>query len=143
MKEKMINYFRNVCKETSKLSTCQSKQVGAVLVKEDRILAIGYNGVPSGLPHCCDMHFDSREEHSEWSTTHELHAEQNVISFCAKNSISTKDSVIFVSLSPCIHCAKIILAAGVKEVYYLEEYDRDKKGIEFLKQNGVDVRCVT
>ena len=137
MKTKLLIYFFDVCDRTSKLSTCQSKLVGAVLVKENRILAIGYNGVPSGLKHCCDHEFETREEHSVWSNTHELHAEQNLFCFCAKEGINTNGNIIFVSLSPCIQCAKLIYAAGIKEVYYIEKYDRDTTGLEFLKYVGV------
>lgn len=151
-------YFIEVTKVTSKLSTCASKQVGALLVKDNRILAIGYNGVPAGHKHCNEI-FNSktiklskedadifnrrviefskeeRVQHSNWSTLNEIHAEQNLIAFCAKNGIKTDGAELYCSLSPCIHCAKIIYASGITKVYYLEEYDRDKTGIEFLSKN--------
>lgn len=137
MKDKMYNYFIKVCKETAKLSTCQVKKVGAVLVKNDRILAISYNGSPSKIPHCCDKVFKTREEHSKWSEEHEIHAEANLVAYCAKNNISTDGATMFVSLSPCINCAKLIIQTGIKEVIYLEEYDRDERGIQFLFNTGI------
>jgi len=139
MKEKMINYFKNVVNETAKLSTCQSKQVGALLVKDNRILSIGYNGVPSGQKHCNEIKFKDREEHHRWSELNEIHAEMNCIAFAAKNGIATKDTTLIVQLSPCINCAKLIVASEIKEVYYSEKYDKDKFGIEFLQNCGVKV----
>lgn len=145
LKEKMLKYFVNVCIETSKLSTCVSKQVGAVLVRDKRIIAIGYNGVPSGHMHCNEIfnqdNFD-RDAHSEWSKTHEFHAEENVFAFCLREGISTKDATLFISLSPCSTCAKLILNSGIKAVYYIEEYDRDIQGIDFLITNDVFIQKI-
>lgn len=139
MKLEMSDYFFEVCKLTSKLSTCQCKQVGAVLVKDKRILAIGYNGTPAGKPHCNGKKFYDREHHHAWSKYNELHAEQNILSFCAKNGIPTNNCILYIALSPCIDCAKIILASGIKGVFYIKEYDKDKTGLEFLKNNDIYV----
>lgn len=144
IKPKFLSYFKNVCLETSKLSTCISKQVGAVLVRDNRIIAIGYNGTPSGEKHCDEIFkegFD-REEHSTWSKTHEYHAEENLLLFCLRNGISTKDSQLFVSLSPCINCAKLIANSGIEKVYYMEEYDRDKTGLKFLEEHSISTEIV-
>lgn len=138
---KKNDYFKNICFETSKLSTCISKQVGAVLVKDNRIMAIGYNGVSSGLKHCnkiFNSDFD-REKHHKWSNHNELHAEQNIISFCAKNGISINKSTLYVSFSPCINCAKIIIASGIEKVVYYNIYDKDQNGLEFLKNRGIKI----
>lgn len=145
LNDRMMLYFTNVCIETSKLSTCVSKKVGAVLVRDKRIIAIGYNGVPSGKKHCdeiFDIHSFNRDEHSSWSTLNEYHAEENVFAFCLREGISTKDAIMFISLSPCIKCAKLILNSGIKEVYYLEKYDRDIFGINFLKENNIEVEQI-
>jgi dCMP deaminase len=138
------SYFMEIAKLTGKLSTCASKQVGAVLVFNNRIIGIAYNGVPSKQEHCNKIFSKEtiakdRELHHLWSNKNELHAEQNLISYCARNGIKTEDSILFLTISPCIHCAKIILVSGIKEVYYFEEYDKDKTGIDFLIKN--DVKC--
>ena len=139
MKVKMILYFKDVVIRTAKLSTCISKQVASLLIKDNRILAMGYNGTTVGMKHCTEI-FDSnfdREKHHLWSNQNELHAEQNMISFCAKNGIKTEGTTIFLTISPCIHCAKIIVASGIKEIYYIELYDKDTSGVDFLVDNGV------
>lgn len=139
MKQNKIDYFMRVATETAKLSTCVSKQVGAVLVRDNRIIAIGYNGVPSQRTHCNQI-FDSkdfdRDKHHEWSLYNELHAEQNIISYCAKNGISIDNSILFVTLSPCINCAKLLLTSGVRMIYYLDIYDKEN-GLDFLHRNKV------
>jgi len=145
MNDKLINYFKNVCIETGKLSTCACKQVGCILVKDKRIIVCGYNGVSSGLKHCNRIfdkeiilyNNDERKRHHEWSLLNESHAEQNMFSFCAKEGIKTNNTILFVTLSPCINCAKLIFSAGIKEVYYIEEYDLDKAGLKFLLDNNV------
>jgi len=144
---KIHKYFMDVCKRTAELSTCSSRKVGCILVKNKRIIACGYNGVPSGKKHCNEMFDESlmsidkqyRFKHHEWSQINELHAEQNLICFCAKNGIKTEDTILFVTLSPCINCSKMILSAGIKKVFYLEEYDLDDEGIKFLKRNNVKI----
>ncbi len=140
--EKMISYFKTVCKETSKLSTCVSKQVGAILIKNDRIIAMGYNGVPSGYKHCNEIfdpsNFD-REKHIKWSSIHEYHAEENIFAFCLREGISTNGTDILTSLSPCINCARMMKNSGIRQVFYMELYDRDIEGIKFLENNGIPV----
>jgi len=129
----------NVAKLTSKLSTCVSKQVGCVFMKDKRIILSSYNGVAPNKKHCnviFKQDFD-RKKHHEWSKLNELHAEQNGISFAAKNGISLNKSTMFITLSPCIDCAKQILASGIKEVFYKDVYDLDKSGLKFLKKHGV------
>lgn len=142
MNDKFLNYFKTICLETAKLSTCVSKQVGAILVRDLRIIAIGYNGVPSKEKHCNEIFnknsFD-RDEHNSWSKLNEYHAEENLLSFCLRDGISTENSILFVSLSPCINCAKLIANSNIKKVYYFELYDRDQEGIKFLEKRGVKV----
>jgi dCMP deaminase len=142
---KYIEYFKDVVKRTSLLSTCASKQVGALLVLNNRILATSFNGVASGKKHCNEIFVEAdgdgwmpaREEHHQWSLLNECHSEQNIIAFCAKNGIRTENTTLYVSLSPCASCAKLLLAAGIKEVFYLEEYDKDIEGIKFLRNNDI------
>jgi len=140
-------------------STCCRLNVGAVLVKDSRVISIGFNGVPSGREHCEDHFFKIYKEkfsdqyptfadytkskdffdiHGQWSNDNELHAEQNAILFAAKNGIATSGAELYVTQSPCIHCAKIITTAGIKKVYFKELYDRSTQGVEFLKQNNIE-----
>ena len=149
MKQKYFQYFVEVTKLTSKLSTCISKQVGCILIKDNRIIASSYNGVPSGVKHCNEI-FDKsvltskikRDKHHEWSNNNELHGEANLLSYCGKMGIKTDNGILFTSLSPCITCAKMIFASGIKEIFYLEEYDKDNKGIDFLKQNMIKIELI-
>ena len=146
MKQKYYQYFVEVTNLTSELSTCASKQVGSILVKNNRIVATSYNGVPSRLKHCNKIFGNevltstfARDKHHEWSLLNEQHSEINLISYCSKEGISTKNGTLFTSLSPCISCAKSILASGIEEVFYIMEYDKDILGIKFLNINNI--RC--
>jgi len=148
----------------SQQSTCCRMQVGAVMVKEGRVISIGFNGVPSGQKHC-DEHFkeiyqkdfsgkhacygdfiktqDFFDMHGQFSNDNELHAEQNAILFAAKNGIATQGADLYVTDSPCIHCAKIIITAGIKKILFKKLYDRSQEGILFLNKNGVECRQLT
>lgn len=114
----------------SNYSTCTRVKVGAVLALDDRIIASGYNGTAKGLEHCNDIFTGNEKDfsaiHHDFSTKNEIHAEQNLISFCAKNGIKTDGATIYITHSPCIHCAKLIIASGIKRVVYNELYDRDQ-----------------
>lgn len=141
MIDKYKDYFKKITLETAKLSTCISKQVGAVLVRDNRIIAIGYNGVPSGKKHCNEIFqkgYD-REAHHIWSQTHEYHAEENLLLFCLREGISTKDCSMFISLSPCINCSKLIANSGIKKVYFIEQYDKDIACFDFLKNQNIEI----
>ncbi len=127
----------------SERSTCLRRKVGAVLVKDKRILATGYNGAPSGITHC-DVNGCLRQKLNIPSgQRHEicrgLHAEQNVILQSALHGVSTKESIIYVTNTPCSICAKMILNAGIKEVVVLGDYP-DKMAIEFIKEAKLKIR---
>jgi len=126
----------------AKRSTCLRQKVGAVIVKEKRILATGYNGAPSGLPHCdvvgclrekMDIPSGERQE-----LCRGVHAEQNAIVQAAKFGISIDGASLYSTHCPCITCAKIIINAGIKRVVYGKKY-ADKNGLELLKESGIDV----
>jgi len=136
------NYYMSVARLTANRSTCISKQVGCVLVNnKGRIIMTGYNGVPSGHKHCNQIFKKlDRKKHHEWSLINELHGEENTLSYCAKEGIKVDNSIMYITLAPCISCAKLIYTCGIKKVYYLEEYDMDISGIKFLKDNGIE--CV-
>ena len=135
--------FMNIAKEIAIQSTCKKWKVGAVLAKDKRIISIGYNGVPSGQVHCNTYYSyeDMTEPHSEWSEMHEIHAEVNCIAYAARNSVSTEGTKMYITLSPCIHCAKLMVAAGIKQVFFAGTDRSDKRddGIKFLEDN--DISC--
>ncbi len=107
-------------------STCTRRKVGAVLVRDRRILATGYNGPPSGFPHCDEIGCLRDELHIPPGERQELcwgiHAEQNAIIQAAQFGVSTKDSELYCTTKPCITCAKILANAGVRKIYVAEEY---------------------
>lgn len=113
-------------------SKCVSHHVGAVIVKDNRIISMGYNGTPPGLTNCCEV-FDtnnfSREEHHKWSSDNEVHAEMNAITFAAKRGDRLNGCDMYVTISPCNYCLKNIVMTGIKNVYYLYPYDK----VEFNK----------
>ena len=133
-------YFMSIAYLVSYRSTCLRRKVGAVLVKEKRILATGYNGAPSGLPHCettgClreKLKVPSGERHE---LCRGLHAEQNVILQCAYYGISTKDSILYLTDTPCGICAKMIVNAKIRKVVHHGFYP-DKLALEILQQGKV------
>jgi len=118
------------------LSYCEKKKVGAVIAKEGRILATGYNGTVSGFDNQCET-YDFLEDKLVTSQ-YVIHAEQNALMFCAKNGIPTDGTTIYITLSPCSTCAKLIVQAGIKRVVFLE-YWKDLGGLDFLRLAGVDL----
>lgn len=108
-------------------SKCVSKKVGALIVKNKRIISTGINGTPPGFKNCNEV-FDknnfNREEHHVWSKTYEIHAEMNAIAFAAKHDIGIENSVMYIILQPCDDCLKNIIAAGIKKIYYVYPYDK-------------------
>lgn len=133
-------YFKKILKETAAMSTCARVQVGCVIVRDGRIISTGWNGVPPGKEHCNDRYVFGGlpiESHHIWSTKNELHAETNAIGYAAQNGVSTKKAAIWTSVFPCIDCAKLIVAAGIEQVYYISEYDREDDGWKFLTRNNI------
>ena len=129
MKQKFIDAYMDVAERFSKLSTAKRLQVGAIVVKDDRIISIGYNGMPSGWTNEC--------EDDEYKTKPEvIHAEANAIAKLAKSSESGKDSTMFLTHAPCIDCAKQIYTAGIKNVYFRFNY-RNTDGLTFLEKCGI------
>ncbi len=132
--------FINIATEIASASKCVSKQVGAVIVKDGRILSTGYNGTPAGYKNCCD-YWDNKytPEHHEWSKTYEIHAEMNAIIWAAREGISIKDATIYVTLEPCSECSKNLIASGIKKIVYAQEYEHTHSQTisKFLKDNGV------
>ena len=134
--------FINIASEIASASKCVSKQVGAVIVKDGRILSTGYNGTPAGYVNCCD-HWDGEytPEHHEWSKTYEIHAEMNAIIWAARKGISIEDATIYVTLEPCSECSKNLIASGIKRIVYKTPYEHTHSEVisKFLKDNGVSI----
>jgi dCMP deaminase len=120
-----------MAKEWAKLSHCTRKQVGALLVKNGVIISDGYNGTPSGFPNVCEN--DSGETH--WYV---LHAEANAILKVAKSTNNAHGSTLYITLSPCKDCCKLILQSGIQRMVYLDAY-KDTTAIDFLKNSGIEV----
>ena len=132
--------FINIAKEIASASKCVSTQVGAVIVKDGRILSTGYNGTPAGFTNCCD-HWDNQytKDHHEWSKTYEIHAEMNAIIWAARKGIRIKDASIFVTLEPCSECSKNLIASGIKRIVYEKAYEHTNSSVvsKFIKANDV------
>jgi len=138
-------YFMKAALLVSERSTCLRRRVGAVLVKDRQILATGYNGAPRKITHC-DVVGCLREELKVPSgERHEicrgLHAEQNVILQATWHGVSTKDSTLYITNSPCSICAKMLINAGIEEVVVLDQYP-DKMAIEFLEEANIKIRKI-
>lgn len=132
--------FINIATEIATASKCVSKQVGAVIVKDGRILSTGYNGTPAGYTNCCDF-WDGKytKEHHEWSKTYEIHAEMNAIIWAARQGISIEGATIYVTLEPCSECSKNLIASGIKRIVYKTPYEHTHSEVvsKFLQDNGV------
>jgi dCMP deaminase len=125
-------YFLSIADKVAKRSTCERAQVGAVIVKEKRILTTGYNGSPRGLPHCTEAGCLMDNGHC----VRTLHAEQNAIIQAALHGVITEGSKIYITHQPCFNCAKAIINAGITEIVYDKEY-KDDRSLHFLDQAGV------
>lgn len=124
-----------LAKEFSKNSKAKRKQVGAILVTSSGVILPGYNGTPAGTCNAC-------EDEEGFTKETVLHAELNCLIKAAKEGVSVQGSSLYVTLSPCLRCSAMLLQAGVKEVFYLEEY-RDSSGVLFLRDSGVIVNRIT
>ena len=135
MKGKFVDYYMDVTKRTALLSYAEKLKVGSIIVKEDRIISIGYNGTPSGFDNIAEYVLDDGSLKTKEEV---IHAEMNAISKLAKGPESGVGAVMFITHSPCIQCSKGIYSSGIKSVYYSEEY-RDPSGILFLERCGIKV----
>jgi len=131
-------------------SYCKRRQVGAVIVKENNIIALGYNGTPSGFENCCEDEYEAVTgltpegalvENKLKTRPEVLHAESNAISKCARSTSSSEGADIYVTTAPCVECAKLIIQAGIKSVYYCEDY-KTNDGIKLLNKAGLSVEKI-
>ena len=137
--------YMDLAQNLSRKSHCVKAKVGAVISKDTRIVSLGYNGLPAGT-HNCDQEWpqDGCARDRKGGCSLALHAEANAILYASKNQITMEGSTLYVTLSPCLACAKIIYTTGIKKVIYLESYAAFKgidieEGVEFLKKFGVSV----
>jgi dCMP deaminase len=151
MKQKWIDAFMDTAERFAELSSAVRLQVGAVVVKDNRIISIGYNGMPSGWTNECehvvdvaktDPRYDYNNFTKELKTKDEvIHAEANAIIKLARDGESGNGSSLFCTHAPCIHCSKLIHGAGITQVYYRESY-RDELGVDFLEKCKIRVEQV-
>lgn len=134
MKEKFIQAHMKAAEVYASLSSAERLKVGAVIVKDNRIISIGYNGTPAGWDNVC-------EDENGQTKKEVIHAEANAILKLAASTESGQDAALFVTHAPCMDCSKLIYGAGIRSVFYREEY-RDSSGSSFLSSAGVSVRKV-
>ncbi len=138
-------YFLEMAHLVAKRSTCLRRSVGAVIVKEKRILATGYNGAPSGLKHCIEVGCIRKKLNIPSGQRHELcralHAEQNALIQACLHGISVKGATLYATTQPCVICAKMLINAGIKEIVIAEGYP-DGMAMSFLKQAKIRVRKI-
>lgn len=165
MKQKFIDYFIDVAERTSQLSHAVRLKVGAIVVKDDRIISIGYNGMPAGWDNVCEDkvydpgaggwldpdEFAEKYPYAEWhegagrevqyglkTKPEVLHAESNAITKLAKSNEAGDSATMFCTHAPCLNCAKLIYQSGISNLYYRDTY-RDNSGLDFLEKSGVNV----
>ena len=134
MKNKQLKYdtaYLKMADEWSMLSYCKRRQVGALIVKDKMIISDGYNGTPSGFENFCE----DEDGYTKWYV---LHAEANAIAKVSGSTQSTKGATLYITLSPCRECSKLIFQSGISRVVYSKKY-KDQSGIDFLVKSGINV----
>lgn len=159
--QEWIFSFCRIALEIATHSSCCRKQVAALIVKNGRIVSTGINGSPSGQLECKDYFSDYCKEHSidnkifktrlndvnddlnklhhTFAERYEIHSEQNAIAELSKNEVNAIGADMICTLSPCSNCAKLIVAAGIKRLFFIEQYDRDTSGIDLCANSGLEV----
>ena len=133
-KEKQLRYdsaYLKMAQEWAKLSHCYRKRVGALIVKDRMIISDGYNGTPTGYDNCCE---DDKGD-TLWYV---LHAEANALTKIAKSNHNADGATLYITLSPCKECSKLILQAGINRVVYINGY-KDSSGLDFLTESGIEL----
>ncbi len=138
MEDKQTKYDKAYLKmalEWGELSYCKRRKVGALIVKDNMIISDGYNGTPTGFENICE----DDEGYTKWYV---LHAEANAIAKVSSSTQSTKGATLYITLSPCRECSKLIFQSGIKRVVYNKKY-KDTSGLEFLEKAGVETCFVS
>lgn len=142
MKSKFIDAYMDVAQRFSELSSAKRLQVGAIVVKDDRIISIGYNGMPAGWTNECEDYIQLSDDTVTTKTKPEvIHAEANAIAKLARGTESGGGAAMFLTHAPCVDCAKQMYTAGIKQVYYRNTY-KDTHGVEFLEKCHIEVTKV-
>mgnify|MGYP001147350452 CR=1 FL=1 len=131
--QKWDQLYLDIASRVGQMSHCDRAKVGALIVRDNNILAFGYNGTPAGADNCCEIDGKTKKE--------VLHAETNAITKIARSTNTSEGATLYTTLSPCMECAKLIIQAGIKEVIYHEKY-YDESSITFLEDNNVKVKQV-
>lgn len=145
-------YFMYMAKLAASRSTCLSRPVGAVIVRDKQILSTGYNGALPGRDHCTDNGFcwrraEGQSDHGKYDVCCSSHAEANAISLAARTGISLDNSILYCTLTPCYPCSKLIIMSGIKRVvsemvYESENKKRDKIWLDILNENGIEMKIL-
>lgn len=136
-REKKLRYdkaYLRMAKTWSELSHCARKQVGAIIVKDGMIISDGYNGAPSGFDNCCE----NADGETHWYV---LHAEANAILKVAKSTHNCNGATLYLTLSPCRDCSKLVVQSGIKRVVFINDY-KDTSGIDFLREAGIEIEQI-
>jgi dCMP deaminase len=142
MKSKLINAYMKTAETFAELSHARRLHVGCIIVKDDRIISIGYNGMPAGWDNNCEDVVQHSDDTTSLKTKPEvLHAETNAIAKLAKSTESGLNATMFITHAPCVDCAKLIYQSGINNVFYRDAY-RSEDGVQFLKKSGVEVNQV-
>lgn len=168
MKLKYKELYKHVLKEYQQFSKCARLHVAALLVNDGRILCCGYNGTPAGQVNCNELfngkvidgvsHYyvrdnpheawretnerDWRAAHHEFSEKNEIHAEMNCIAQGFRHGVDVENASLIISLQPCDNCAKLIVASGIKDVYFVDDYDRNTSSVKYLMDNGINIEKI-
>lgn len=139
-------YFLTITRDVAERSTCKRAKVGATIVREKSILATGYNGAPSGTPHCTEVGCLIYRSETPTGDTEEncyrtIHAEINAIAQAAKNGTSIKDAAIYITHSPCIHCLKTLVNTGIRAIYFEKPYKLDTVA-DIIQRTGVELHQI-
>lgn len=145
MRPSWDDYFMEIAEVVATRSTCLRRQVGAIIVRDKRILATGYNGAPAGLSHCGEtgclrekLNIPSGERHE---LCRALHAEQNAIIQCAVHGVTVKEATIYSTTQPCVLCSKMLINAGIKTIVFQGPYP-DKLSLQLLEEAAIELRAV-
>jgi dCMP deaminase len=142
MKQKLLDAYMKTAEIFAECSTAKRLHVGAVIVKDDRIISIGYNGMPTGWDNDCEDIKINNDGQYELKTKPEvLHAETNCVAKLAKSTESGLGATMFVTHSPCLDCAKLVYQSGINTIYYRNSY-RNEDGIQFLEKAGVKIEQI-
>jgi dCMP deaminase len=141
--------FMRLAFDMASHSKCRRLHVGAVIVKDKRVISTGYNGTPTGMKNCDEV-FDEaaindpefNEKHRVFSAKYDLHAELNACIFAHRDENSVDGCDLYLTHAPCSNCAKLLVAEGIKRVFYFEPYDRDMNGPDLLNEMGVHCECL-